>query len=52
VPRDRRRHAHRQVENVREVILQGSASCPVRDRYKVFIIDEVHQLSAIPSMPC
>ena len=37
---------HTQVETVREVIISGLAIMPVRDRYKVFIIDEVHQLSA------
>jgi DNA polymerase-3 subunit gamma/tau len=36
---------HTQVDNVREVIISGLAIAPVRDRYKVFIIDEVHQLS-------
>ena len=36
---------HTQVENVREVIISGLAIAPVRNRYKVFIIDEVHQLS-------
>jgi len=36
---------HTQVENVREVIIAGLAITPVRDRFKVFIIDEVHQLS-------
>ena len=36
---------HTQVENVREVIVSGLGIKPVRDRYKVFIIDEVHQLS-------
>jgi DNA polymerase-3 subunit gamma/tau len=36
---------HTQVENLREVILSGLAIRPVRNRYKVFIIDEVHQLS-------
>jgi DNA polymerase-3 subunit gamma/tau len=36
---------HTQVETVREVIISGLAIMPVRDRYKVFIIDEVHQLS-------
>src|SRR5512133_110873 len=30
---------HTQVENVREVIIAGLATSPVRDRYKVFIID-------------
>ena len=36
---------HTGVDNVREVIIEGLAITPVRDRYKVFIIDEVHQLS-------
>src|ERR1700676_1022648 len=37
---------HTGVDNVREVIISGLAIPPVRDRYKVFIIDEVHQLSS------
>ena len=37
---------HTQVENIREVVVAGLAMSPVRDRYKVFIIDEVHQLSS------
>ena len=37
---------HTQVENVREVIIAGLAMTPVRNRYKVYIIDEVHQLSS------
>ena len=36
---------HTQVENVREVIIAGLAVAPVRNRCKVYIIDEVHQLS-------
>jgi len=36
---------HTGIDNVREVIITGLAISPVRDRYKVFIIDEVHQLS-------
>ena len=36
---------HTQVDNVREVIIAGLAIAPVRNRYKIFIIDEVHQLS-------
>ncbi|MDE3156716.1 MAG: DNA polymerase III subunit gamma/tau, partial [Acidobacteriota bacterium] len=36
---------HTKVETVREVIIGGLSLAPVRDRYKVFIIDEVHQLS-------
>ena len=37
---------HTQVDNIREVVIAGLAIAPVRDRYKVFIIDEVHQLSS------
>src|SRR6187401_1432114 len=37
---------HTGVENVREVIVDGLAIAPVRNRYKVFIIDEVHMLSS------
>ncbi len=37
---------HTGVDNVREVIISGLGIVPVRNRYKVFIIDEVHQLSA------
>jgi DNA polymerase-3 subunit gamma/tau len=36
---------HTQVDNVREVIISGLSIAPVRNRYKIFIIDEVHQLS-------
>ena len=36
---------HTQVDNVREVIIAGLSIMPVRNRYKIFIIDEVHQLS-------
>ena len=36
---------HTGVENVREVIISGLGIMPVRNRYKIFIIDEVHQLS-------
>src|SRR5918993_3621962 len=36
---------HTQVENIREVIVSGLSIMPVRNRRKVFIIDEVHQLS-------
>src|SRR5919198_5499997 len=39
---------HTGIDNVREVIISGLAIRPVRNRYKVFIIDEVHQLS-LPS---
>ncbi len=37
---------HTQVDKVREVIISGLSMPPVRDRYRVFIIDEVHQLSS------
>src|SRR5262245_4352524 len=37
---------HTQVDNIREVSVSNLAIAPVRDRYKVFIIDEVHQLSS------
>ena len=37
---------HTGIDNIREVIISGLAISPVRNRYKVFIIDEVHQLSA------
>src|SRR6476646_8882594 len=33
------------IDNVRDVIIDGINIIPARDRYKVFIIDEVHQLS-------
>jgi DNA polymerase III subunit gamma/tau len=36
---------HTQVDNVREVIIAGLEIVPVRDRRKIFIIDEVHMLS-------
>jgi DNA polymerase-3 subunit gamma/tau len=36
---------HTGVDNVREVIIEGLAIAPVRNRYKVFLIDEVHMLS-------
>ncbi len=38
---------HTGVDNVREVIIEGLSIAPVRNRYKVFIIDEVHMLSAL-----
>jgi len=38
--------SHTQVDNVRDVIISGINIAPARDRYKVFIIDEVHMLSA------
>jgi DNA polymerase III subunit gamma/tau len=33
------------IDDTREVIINNLAISPARDRYKVFIIDEVHQLS-------
>jgi DNA polymerase-3 subunit gamma/tau len=40
--------SHTGIDNIREVVIAGLSITPVRDRYKIFIIDEVHQLS-IPS---
>ena len=37
---------HTGVDNVREVIVDGLSIAPVRNRYRVFIIDEVHMLSS------
>jgi len=37
---------HTGVDNVRDVIISNLAIAPARDRYKVFVIDEVHQLSS------
>jgi DNA polymerase III subunit gamma/tau len=36
---------HTQVDKVRDIIISGLGIAPVRDRHKVFIIDEVHRLS-------
>jgi DNA polymerase-3 subunit gamma/tau len=36
---------HTQVDKVREIIIAGLGMAPVRNRYKIFIIDEVHRLS-------
>ena len=36
---------HTKVETVREVIIESLPMAPVRDRFKIFIIDECHQLS-------
>ena len=36
---------HTGVDNVREVIIEGLGISPARDRYKIFIIDDVHMLS-------
>jgi len=33
------------VDNVRDVIINNLALAPARDRYKIFVIDEVHMLS-------
>jgi DNA polymerase-3 subunit gamma/tau len=33
------------IDNIREVVIDGLAIAPARDRFKVFIIDEVHMLS-------
>src|SRR5262249_17538850 len=33
------------VDNVRDVIINNLAIAPARDRYKIFVIDEVHMLS-------
>ncbi len=37
--------SHTGVDNVRQVILDTLALGPARDRYRIFIIDECHQLS-------
>ncbi len=37
--------SHTGIDNIREVVIAGLSIAPVRDRYKVFLIDEVHQLS-------
>jgi DNA polymerase-3 subunit gamma/tau len=34
-----------QIDKVRQVIIEGLGIAPVRDRFKIFIIDEVHRLS-------
>ncbi|HLA12981.1 MAG TPA: DNA polymerase III subunit gamma/tau [Pyrinomonadaceae bacterium] len=38
--------SHTQVENVRESIIGTIGFAPARDRFKIFIIDEVHMLSS------
>jgi DNA polymerase III subunit gamma/tau len=38
--------SHTQVENVRETIIGSIGFAPARDRFKIFIIDEVHMLSS------
>ena len=37
--------SHTGIDKVRETIVEGLGLRPVRDRYKTFIIDEVHRLS-------
>jgi|YNPMSStandDraft_1061717.scaffolds.fasta_scaffold18869_2 DNA polymerase-3 subunit gamma/tau len=37
--------SHTGVDNIREVVIATVGNRPARDRYKVFIIDEVHMLS-------
>jgi DNA polymerase-3 subunit gamma/tau len=37
--------SHTGIDNIREVVIAGLSITPVRDRRKIFIIDEVHQLS-------
>jgi DNA polymerase-3 subunit gamma/tau len=37
--------SHTQVDNVRETIIASIGFAPARDRFKIFIIDEVHMLS-------
>src|SRR5918996_944893 len=37
--------SHTGIDNIREVVIAGLSIAPVRNRYKIFIIDEVHQLS-------
>lgn len=38
--------SHTQVDNVRETIIAAIGFAPARDRFKIFIIDEVHMLSS------
>ena len=37
--------SHTGIDTIREVVIESLSFSPVRNRYKVFIIDEVHQLS-------
>ncbi len=37
--------SHTGVDDIREIILEGINIAPARDRFKIFIIDEVHMLS-------
>ena len=34
-----------QVDKIRDIIISGLGTAPARDRYKIFLIDEVHRLS-------
>ena len=36
---------HTQVDKVRDIIITGLGTAPVRNRYRIFIIDEVHRFS-------
>ena len=40
--------SHTKVEEMRDMIIGTVSFAPARDRFKVFIIDEVHMLSEIP----
>lgn len=37
--------SHTQVQNVRDVIINSASLSPARDKYKIYILDEVHMLS-------
>ena len=37
--------SHTQVQNIRDVIIDSVHLSPARDRYKIYILDEVHMLS-------
>ena len=37
--------SHTGIDKVRDTIITGLGIAPVRDRYKIFIVDEVHRLS-------
>jgi DNA polymerase-3 subunit gamma/tau len=38
--------SHTGIDNIRDVVIAGLTIAPVRNRFKAFIIDEVHQLSS------
>lgn len=38
--------SHTGIDNVRDTIIETIGFAPARDRYKIFVIDEVHMLSA------